>query len=173
MTAQIKQFSRKGNKAAPLLYAFQNLWSGILFGIGMAAFVDEVVFHQLLHWHHFYDKSTTAAGLVSDGLLHAFSWFATVASLFLFADLRRKTALWMARWWAGVFLGAGAFQLYDGIIHHKVMQLHQIRYNVDVRPYDLAWNAAGVLLLIAGILLFIRTNRQLVNKKEDGSHASS
>ena len=49
--------------------------SGALFGVGFAAFVDETVFHQLLHWHHFYDGSTSDAGLVSDGLFHAFGWF--------------------------------------------------------------------------------------------------
>jgi hypothetical protein len=46
----------------------RTLWSGVLAGIGLAAFLDEVVFHQLLHWHHFYDKSTLAVGLVSDGI---------------------------------------------------------------------------------------------------------
>lgn len=40
----------------------KNLWSGLLFGIGLVAFIDEAVFHQLLHWHHFYDKSTTGIG---------------------------------------------------------------------------------------------------------------
>jgi uncharacterized membrane protein len=44
----------------------------------------------LLHWHHFYDKSTPAMGLVSDGLFQAGGWFCAVASLFLFADLRRR-----------------------------------------------------------------------------------
>jgi len=34
---------------------------------GVAAFFDETVFHQLLHWHHCYDPSTTEVGLVSDG----------------------------------------------------------------------------------------------------------
>ena len=71
----------------------RNVLVGILFGCGIIAFIDEAVFHQLLHWHHFYDRSTSDAGLVSDGLFHAFSWFATVASLFLFADLRRRNAL--------------------------------------------------------------------------------
>jgi uncharacterized membrane protein len=31
--------------------------------VGLVAFADETVFHQLLHWHHFYDKSTLAVGL--------------------------------------------------------------------------------------------------------------
>ena len=72
--------------------AGRSLLAGILLGLGTVAFFDETVFHQLLHWHHFYDRSTTDAGLVSDGLFHAFSWFATVGALFLVADLRRERA---------------------------------------------------------------------------------
>ena len=45
----------------------RSIWSGVLAGVGLVAFIDETVFHQLLHWHHFYDKSTLAIGLVSDG----------------------------------------------------------------------------------------------------------
>src|SRR5439155_16189047 len=112
----------------------------VLFGVGLAAFVDETVFHQLLHWHHFYDKSTLEVGLVSDGLFHAFGWFAAVASLFLLADLRRRNGLWWTRWAGGLLLGAGGFQLYDGVVQHKLMGLHQIRYQVDLVPYDLTWN---------------------------------
>jgi uncharacterized membrane protein len=32
-----------------------------------------VVLHQLLGWHHVYDRSTLSAGLLSDGLFHLFS----------------------------------------------------------------------------------------------------
>src|SRR5690606_34080924 len=110
--------------------------------------------HQLLHWHHFYDKSTTAVGLISDGLFHAFSWFATIGGLFLFADLRRRNDLQLKRWWGGLLLGAGAFQLYDGIIQHKLMRLHQIRYVEHVIIYDVVWNIlAGVMLIIGLVLL--------------------
>ncbi|SDJ83132.1 DUF2243 domain-containing protein [Sediminibacillus albus] len=138
-------------------YAGRNMWSGILFGIGMVAFIDEMVFHQLLHWHHFYDKSTTAIGLVSDGIFHAFSWFATVASLFMVADLRRRRAWHAARWWGGILLGAGLFQLYDGTIQHKVWKLHQIRYDVEVLPYDLVWNSTACLMIAFSILTLVRT----------------
>jgi uncharacterized membrane protein len=127
--------------------------SGVLLGVGFASFVDEAVFHQLLHWHHFYDRSTPAAGLVSDGLFHAFGWFATVAALFLFADLRRRQALDVRRWWAGLLLGAGGFQLYDGTVQHKLLGLHQIRYGVDIAPYDWVWNIVAVLLLAGGAVL--------------------
>jgi len=135
----------------------QNLWSGALFGVGLVAFIDEAVFHQLLHWHHFYDRATPEWGLVSDGLFHAFSWFATIAGLFLLADLRRRGALRWPRWIAGVLLGAGAFQLYDGTVHHKWWQIHQIRYVDDLLPYDLTWNISAAVILAAGVILAVRT----------------
>ncbi|MCT4784220.1 MULTISPECIES: DUF2243 domain-containing protein [Exiguobacterium] len=144
----------------PYTYAFRNFGSGFLFGVGFIAFVDEMVFHQLLAWHHFYDKSTVKIGLFSDGLFHAFSWFATVASLFLLADLRRRQSFWMKRWISGLLIGVGFFQLYDGIIQHKVFQLHQIRYGVNILPYDLVWNTAAVLILISGLILFSQTQKQ-------------
>ena len=137
----------------------RNVLSGALLGLGVAAFVDETVFHQLLHWHHFYDKSTTAAGLVSDGVFHAVSWFATVAALFLLADLRRRRVFDRRRWSGGLLAAAGAFQLYDGTVQHKLLRLHQIRYDVDVAPYDWAWNVVAVGLLVAGAALLLRARR--------------
>ncbi|MDQ0272761.1 DUF2243 domain-containing protein [Cytobacillus purgationiresistens] len=148
-------------------YSGRNSWSGALFGIGLAAFIDETIFHQLLRWHHFYDKSTTDIGLISDGLFHAFSWFATIAALFMFADLRRRNALWSTRWVGGMLLGAGGFQLYDGIIQHKLMQIHQIRYVENIFIYDLIWNALAILMITAGILA-VRTQ----NRKQSGKTAS-
>lgn len=130
--------------------------SGLLLGLGAAAFIDEVVFHQILRWHHFYDRSTPAIGLVSDGLFHAFSWFATVAALFLLADLRRRDTVDPSRWWGGLLVGAGGFQLYDGTIQHKIFELHQIRYGVDPAPYDWTWNVIAVLLVVAGAGLLWR-----------------
>lgn len=146
----------------------RNVLVGVLFGCGIIAFVDEAVFHQLLHWHHFYDRSTTAAGLVSDGLFHAFSWFATVASLFMFADLRRRRAL-QPRWWtAGILLGIGGFQLFDGVVQHKILDLHEVRYGVDLLPYDLTWNGVAVLFLVAGALMLLGLRRAAARPRRDG-----
>ncbi|MGL5927606.1 MAG: DUF2243 domain-containing protein, partial [Dermatophilaceae bacterium] len=97
--------------------------SGVLFGVGLAAFVDEALFHQILGWHHFYDRSTTQIGLLSDGIFHAFGWFATVSSLFVLVDLRRWAPVRWMRWVGGLLVGAGGFQLYDGLVHHKLFRL--------------------------------------------------
>lgn len=139
-------------------FSARNLGSGFLFGLGLVGFMDEAVFHQLLHWHHFYDKATSEIGLVSDGLFHAFSWFATIGSSFMLADLHRRHAFWPKRWIGGVLLGGGIFQLYDGIIQHKWMRLHQIRYNVDIRPYDWIWNVIAAIMIIIGMILIVRTH---------------
>lgn len=135
----------------------KNIWSGILFGIGLMALVDEIIFHQLLQWHHFYDRATTFIGILSDGLLNAFALFALVIGLFMFADLQRKHGVHNLKWTGGIFTGLGGFQLFDGIINHKLLQIHQVRYGVNILPYDLAWNISGAVLLIVGIVLLFRS----------------
>jgi uncharacterized membrane protein len=129
------------------------VWSGVLIGIGIAAFIDETVFHQLLHWHHFYDRSTPAVGLVSDGLFHAFGWFAMVIGLVMVIDLVRRTGLSGRGLAGGILMGAGGFQLYDGTVQHKILRLHQIRYHVDIAPYDWAWNIIALLILAVAVWL--------------------
>ncbi|MFD1706607.1 DUF2243 domain-containing protein [Siminovitchia sediminis] len=146
-------------------YVKRNLLSGFLFGVGLAAFLDEVLFHQLLQWHHFYDQSTTQMGIISDGLFHAFSWFATVGGLFMFADLRRRKKAWIQKWWGGVLLGTGLFQLYDGLIQHKVLRIHQIRYVENLFIYDLIWNVIAIFLLITGMMV-IRSDGGSRRKKK-------
>lgn len=134
----------------------RSCWSGVLVGVGIAAFVDETVFHQLLHWHHFYDRSTSDIGLVSDGIFHAFGWFAVVIGLVMVGDLRRRTEMAWRAFVAGVLLGAGAFQLYDGTIQHKLFGLHQIRYGVDLTVYDWTWNVIAAAILVTGAVLLYR-----------------
>jgi uncharacterized membrane protein len=131
-----------------------------LIGAAVMAGADEIVFHQLLGWHHFYDRSTTGVGLLSDGLLHTAELLALVAGFFLYADLRRRRALAPVHAWAGFVLGLGVFQLFDGIVDHKLLRVHQIRYGVDVTPYDWAWNIGGLALLLVGVALAVRAARR-------------
>jgi uncharacterized membrane protein len=134
----------------------RSCWGAALIGVGLMAAVDEIVFHQILAWHHFYDRGTPALGLLSDGLLHAAELLALVAGGFVLADLLRRHALAAGWAWAGLFLGAGGFQLFDGLVNHKLLRLHQVRYGVPLLPYDLAWNGAGLALLLAGLWLALR-----------------
>jgi uncharacterized membrane protein len=137
-----------------------SILTGAMLGVGLMAAVDEVVFHQLLGWHHFYDRSTPDVALLSDGLLHAAELVLLVAGFFRLADLRGAGTLRAGALWGGLLLGAGAFQLWDGLVDHKVLRVHQVRYDVDLLPYDVAWNASAVVLLLAGALLLRRERRR-------------
>ncbi|MCP9963253.1 DUF2243 domain-containing protein [Streptomyces somaliensis] len=130
--------------------------------------LDEIVFHQILHWHHFYDRSTPGIGLLSDGLLHTAELCALAAGAVLYADLRRRRVLSPAHARAGFVLGLGAFQVFDGVVDHKLLRLHQIRYGVDLTPYDLTWNAVGLLLLLLGALLAVRARPRADHRRADG-----
>ncbi len=135
----------------------RSLLTGAMLGVAIMAAVDEVVFHQLLGWHHFYDRSTSSVALLSDGLLQTAYLVLLVAGFFWFADLRRRGTLAHRSAWAAFVLGLGVFHLFDGLVDHKLLRVHQIRYGVDVLPYDLAWNGVALVLLLAGALLIRRT----------------
>ncbi len=125
-----------------------------LLGVGAAGTLDEVIFHQLLRWHHFYDSSDAAIGIVSDGLFHLASTAAIVVGGALLWRASRVGPLDGRRVWGNILAGAGAFNLYDGTIQHKVLRLHQVREGVDNQaPYDLAFIGVALLTLAVGLAL--------------------
>jgi uncharacterized membrane protein len=138
----------------------RSVLTGLVLGVAFMAAVDEIVFHLVLSWHHFYDRSTSEIALLSDGLLQTVYLVLLVAGFFTYADLRRRGILGRRSAVAAFVLGLGAFQLFDGIVDHKLLRLHQVRYGVDVLPYDLAWNGAAVLLLVVGAVLLRRSRSE-------------
>ncbi len=127
--------------ASPAGGVRRTVWSGVMLGLGIAGTLDEVVLHQLLHWHHFYDRSTPAVGLISDGLFHITATVFLLLGMYRLGQHRGNPYTgWRRYFWAGVLLGIGGFNLYDGIIQHKVLRLHQVRPGVaNELPYDLTF----------------------------------
>jgi uncharacterized membrane protein len=133
------------------------LWTGVMLGIGLVGSLDEIVLHQLLQWHNFYVHTDAHWRIVSDGLFHTF----TTALLFagawrlwsqrgLIARVGRGRALA-----AGILFGMGGFNLFDGIVNHKLLQIHPVREGVEnLLPYDLVYNAIALALLVAGWLVW-------------------
>ncbi|MBA1276356.1 DUF2243 domain-containing protein [Stutzerimonas stutzeri] len=144
-----------------------SLIATIFLGIGLMAAVDEIVFHQILAWHHFFDRSTPAISLLSDGLLHAAELLMLAAGFYLFVKLSRERAVSRLHAWAGLFFGAGGFQLFDGIVDHKLLRLHQVRYVDNLLPYDLAWNGFGILLLVIGVAIWRRASASRPTSRPD------
>jgi uncharacterized membrane protein len=55
---------------------------------------------------------------------------------------------------AGILLGAGGFNLYDGVVQHKLLGLHQVRAGApDNPPSDVAFIGVAATVLLAGLLL--------------------
>ena len=134
------------------------LWPAVLVGIGVAGSLDEIVLHQLLRWHHFYDRGSQAAGLIADGIFHLGSTAALVIGLVLLVQRWRTARGPLRQSVAGVLLGAGGFNLYDGIVQHKLLGLHQVRAGASNNlPYDLVFIGLAAVMLLAGSLLLRAT----------------
>ena len=134
---------------------------GILLGIGLGGFVDGIVLHQILQWHHMLTSEgsypdTTVAGLemntLWDGLFHAATWVTTSVGLYI---LWRRTTDW--RWalsgraflgW--MLVGWGLFNLVEGIVDHHILTIHHVRENGNQTAWDLGFLAFGAVLLIGG-----------------------
>jgi uncharacterized membrane protein len=77
---------------------------GILLGIGLGGFVDGIVLHQILQWHHMLSSTTRypatdLTGLqdntFADGLFHATTWVAATIGVFLlWRAARRGATVW-------------------------------------------------------------------------------
>lgn len=88
----------------------RSIIAGVLIGAGAMAATDEIVFHQILAWHHFYDRAPPAIALLSDGLLHAAELIAIVSGFQLWNMLRKQHALAKRYAVSGHLLGLAGFE---------------------------------------------------------------
>jgi uncharacterized membrane protein len=133
------------------------LWASVPLGIGLIGAIDTIIFHQLLQWHNFYVDTTEFWRIFSDGVLHTFT-----TSMLFFGAWR----LWQERrsfaevigsrpFWAGVLLGGGGFQLFDGVVNHKILQLHPVREGAEnILVYDALWIGSALVMLAAGWAIY-------------------
>ena len=148
--------SRRGQEA-PSLSA-----PGVLIGVGLGGFVDGIVLHQILQWHHLlseeYPPNTlenVQLNVSADGFFHTFAWIAVVAGLMLLWRAVRAGRPWTWRTPLGWTLaGWGIFNLVEGIVDHHVLRLHRVRPDAaNPMVWDIGFLAFGALLLIGGWLL--------------------
>jgi len=131
-------------------------WSGGLLGVGLMGAADEILFHQLLQWHNFYVHGTDYWRIASDGFFHLFTASLLGLSAILLWLRRRDLGTLMGGrpFWSSLFLGAGGFQLFDGVVNHKILRLHPVREGAEnLLLYDAGWIFSALLLLYCGWLL--------------------
>ena len=138
---------------------------GLLLGIGLGGFVDGIVLHQLLQWHHLLTGTdeypmTTVAGLeantLADGFFHVATWICVAVGsglLYRAWQAGRIAPPWSAH--LGLLAaGWGGFNLVEGLVNHQILGVHHVRDDLGAPiGWDLAFLASGVLLIAVGWLL--------------------
>lgn len=153
-----------------------------LLGVGLGGFVDGILLHQILQWHHMISDTsegsmTTIGGLenntLADGLFHAFAFVVVLVAIYLASRTKRADATailpstgvitgWLLIGWA-------AFNMVEGIVDHHLLQVHHVRDDVsDPLAWDLAFLGVSVVLLLIGLALVRRGHS--VQQRRDLRH---
>jgi uncharacterized membrane protein len=139
--------------------------AGLLYGLGFGGFVDGIVLHQILQWHHMvshveeYPPSTLAGlevNILADGFFHVATWLlvlgGSIATLLAWRQGRLAPS-W--RFHFGLVLtGWGIFNLVEGVIDHQLLGLHHARDDLGAPlSWDIGFLVFGALLIVGGWLM--------------------
>lgn len=142
--------------------------SGLLYGLGLGGFLDGIVLHQILQWHHLVSHvddypTDTVAGLeantLADGFFHVATWFLVLAGSVTTIRAWQQGRLapsW--RFHFGLVLaGWGVFNLVEGLVNHQLLGVHHVRDDLGAPlAWDLGFLVFGAGLVVAGWLLHRR-----------------
>ena len=142
--------------------------SGLLYGLGFGGFIDGIVLHQILQWHHMVSHvgdypMDTVAGLevntLADGFFHVATWLFVLAGSITAIKAWREGRL--APSWSFhfglVLAGWGIFNLVEGLVDHHLLGVHHVRDDVGAPlAWDIAFLVFGALLVVGGWLLHQR-----------------
>jgi uncharacterized membrane protein len=145
---------------------------GLLLGAGLGGFVDGILLHQILQWHHMLTSAatanidigdypaTTVHGLqmntLWDGLFHTVTWLAVLAGLgILYSRVAHSRGrVWSSRvLWGWIVAGWGVFNVVEGIVDHHLLAIHHVISGPYQTLADIAFLVFGALLILGGWLL--------------------
>jgi uncharacterized membrane protein len=136
--------------------------------LGLGGFLDGILLHQILQWHHMVSHvgdypTYTVAGLeantLADGFFHVATW------LFVLAGSVTTLAAWragrLAPAWSFhfglVLTGWGIFDLVEGIVDHHILGIHHVRDDLgSPLSWDIAFLGFGAVLVLGGWALHRR-----------------
>ena len=135
---------------------------GLLLGLGLGGFIDGIVAHQLLQWHHMVSDTgdhpvDTVAGLkantLADGYFHLGTWvLVALGMLLMLRSWQQGRLAPNFPFQAGLLLmGWGIFNIVEGLINHQILGIHHVRDDLGgPLSWDLGFLAYGLVLAIAG-----------------------
>jgi uncharacterized membrane protein len=147
-----------------------------MYGVGLGGFVDGIVLHQVLQWHHMVSATgdhpaTTVAGLevntLADGFFHLATWFVVVgASIVTLAQWRqgRLPPSWRLHV-GGLLAGWGGFNVVEGLVDHQLLGVHHVRDDLGgPLAWDLGFLAFGGALVLLGWMVMRSGSRSLEDR---------
>jgi uncharacterized membrane protein len=138
----------------------------LLMGLGLGGFVDGILLHQILQWHHMLSgerggrSMSTVAGLqantLADGFFHVATWFMVAGASWLIYRAWQRGEMappWRAH--VGLLLaGWGIFNLVEGLVDHQLLGIHHVRDDLGGPiEWDLGFLLLGAALAIGGFAL--------------------
>jgi uncharacterized membrane protein len=135
-------------------------------GLGLGGFVDGILLHQILQWHHMLTgeqggrSMSTVAGLqantVADGFFHVATWIMVAVASWLILRAWQQGEMappWRAHF--GMLLaGWGVFNVVEGLVDHELLGIHHVRDDLGgPMEWDLGFLLLGVLLVVGGLAL--------------------
>ncbi|PRC45980.1 DUF2243 domain-containing protein [Mycobacterium sp. ITM-2017-0098] len=143
---------------------------GLLLGLGFGGFVDGIVLHEILQWHHMIsgaESPETLAGLklnvVADGFFHVATWWLVMAGSIATLVSWRKGRL--APTWSFHFglllVGWGVFNVVEGVVNQQILGVHHVRDDLGAPvAWDIGFLVSGVLMIVLGYGLYRRGSRR-------------
>jgi uncharacterized membrane protein len=156
----------------------------LLLGLGLGGFVDGIVLHQLLQWHHLVSDvdaypTSTVAGLevntMADGFFHVVMWLLVLAGSVTMLRAWRDGRL--APSWSfhvGLMLtGWGVFNVVEGVVDHHLLGVHHVRDDLGAPlSWDVGFLVVSVLLAMAGLALHRRGVAAMADRATESSPAA-
>ena len=141
------------------------LAGSLMLGIGLGGFVDGILFHQILQWHHMVTSAGFPASSLSnlrfntllDGLFHAGTWVLTLGGLLL-VWLGAQRGRWgLSPFTGALLMGFGLFNLIEGTLDHLILGIHHVNETVPRGAWvywDLGFLVWGAIMLALGYWLY-------------------
>ncbi|QSW98549.1 DUF2243 domain-containing protein [Haloterrigena alkaliphila] len=142
------------------------LLAGGTAGFGMGAVVDTVIFHLTLQTHHllsgYYDPYSLdgyRTNVMFDGLFLIATLTVAFVGLGLLWRLvngtdRRFSTTYLV---GSILVGAGVFNVFDGIVDHYVLDLHNVVHGTEA--WNPHWVVVSVVMLALGVALLQTVDR--------------
>lgn len=136
--------------------------AGILLGLGFGGLFDGILLHQILQWHHMLSSvrpattvSEVEANMVWDGFFDAATWILTLLGvILLWRAGKRDDVAWSSNTFFGsLLLGAGTFNVVEGLIDHQILGIHHVKPGPNELAWDIGFLALGAILAVAGWIL--------------------